>query len=232
MTSSPAAGAAGASSPASSAAGAAGPADRRRKSAEESRTLIIDAARTLFGTQGFANTTVKEVARLAGVVEIVVYRQFPSKVDLFEHVMVGDLVAFIEDWFRRLGGFRPGEGNPEEVAHGYVAGVYEVVSAHRGQLLALISASAFEPQVAGAAPLSRINEALRGVAAIVRREATHHGWPIADAELTARATFGMIFSLAMFPDWLVPADQGYSDSDVVRELTTYLVEGVVRRSKA
>jgi AcrR family transcriptional regulator len=59
---------------------------RKRKRAqreEETRQRITEAAMELHGSVGPANTTVTEVASLAGVSRMTVYNHFPSEVDLF-----------------------------------------------------------------------------------------------------------------------------------------------------
>lgn len=57
---------------------------RRRAAAEqETRERITKAAVELHGTVGPANTTVKELAELAGVSRMTVYNHFPTDADLF-----------------------------------------------------------------------------------------------------------------------------------------------------
>lgn len=50
------------------------------------RGRIISAARQLIAERGFMETTVAQVADLAGIANGTVYRYFPSKVDLFAEV--------------------------------------------------------------------------------------------------------------------------------------------------
>jgi len=56
---------------------------KRAQSEEETRLRITDAAVELHGTVGPANTTVTDVAKLAGVSRMTVYNHFPTEVDLF-----------------------------------------------------------------------------------------------------------------------------------------------------
>jgi AcrR family transcriptional regulator len=69
----------------------------RADRAAATRTAIRDAAAALFLEQGFTTTTMKQVARSAGVGERTLYDAFPTKVDLFHHVagvaIVGDEIA-------------------------------------------------------------------------------------------------------------------------------------------
>jgi AcrR family transcriptional regulator len=56
---------------------------KRAESEEETRRRITEAAVELHGTVGPANTTVTEVAELAGVSRMTVYNHFPTDADLF-----------------------------------------------------------------------------------------------------------------------------------------------------
>ena len=51
---------------------------------EETRAVIVDAARHAFAANGFAGTGMDSVARAAGVSTKTLYRLFPNKVVLFE----------------------------------------------------------------------------------------------------------------------------------------------------
>jgi AcrR family transcriptional regulator len=55
----------------------------RRLPASERRRRIIEAARTLFATAGYANVGTADLAKAAGISEPALYRYFDSKRDLF-----------------------------------------------------------------------------------------------------------------------------------------------------
>ena len=55
--------------------------------AELTRRQLLAAARTLFGTQGFADTSVDEVVRAASVTKGALYHHFRDKDDLFRAVV-------------------------------------------------------------------------------------------------------------------------------------------------
>ncbi len=68
--------------------------ERREADAAATRTAIREAAGRLFVAQGYAATTLKQVAREAGVGDRTVYAAFASKFDLYHHALdvatVGD----------------------------------------------------------------------------------------------------------------------------------------------
>ncbi|MEV4536493.1 helix-turn-helix domain-containing protein [Asanoa sp. NPDC049518] len=69
-------------------------APQRELAAAQTKARIRTAASALFVEQGYVATTVRDIARAAGVGERTVYAAFPSKADLFRHVLgvatVGD----------------------------------------------------------------------------------------------------------------------------------------------
>jgi len=78
----------------------------RQRDAERTRTAILNAARTLFSTRGFANTGVRDVADLAGVNSALVGRYFGSKEGLFRATLerVIDITPILrEDRRHRFG---------------------------------------------------------------------------------------------------------------------------------
>jgi AcrR family transcriptional regulator len=71
---------------------------RQRLSAEDRRAAIVDAARTLFGRNGFHRTGTSDIAAAAGCSEPVIYKHFASKQALFVAVL-GDCVSYMRDRF-------------------------------------------------------------------------------------------------------------------------------------
>ncbi len=66
-----------------------GGARARPRDAGASRAALLDAARTLFGDQGFEGTTTREIGELAGVDPALIARYFGGKADLY----IASLVA-------------------------------------------------------------------------------------------------------------------------------------------
>lgn len=59
------------------------PLTKREQQAIERREQILNAALRLFGRQGFAATTTKQIAQETGVAEGLLFHYFPTKMDLF-----------------------------------------------------------------------------------------------------------------------------------------------------
>jgi AcrR family transcriptional regulator len=62
---------------------------------EETRTVILDAARQEFATSGYAATNIESVARRAGVSTKTLYRLIPNKAALFEAIIGDGIDRFV-----------------------------------------------------------------------------------------------------------------------------------------
>jgi AcrR family transcriptional regulator len=58
--------------------------DRRTRRGPHTRQQILDASLRLFSERGFARTTVRDIAREAGITDAAIYYHFQSKRDLLE----------------------------------------------------------------------------------------------------------------------------------------------------
>jgi AcrR family transcriptional regulator len=62
---------------------------------EETRAVIVDAARHAFAANGFAGTSTEALARSAGVSTKTLYRLFPTKAGLFEAMVIDRTDALV-----------------------------------------------------------------------------------------------------------------------------------------
>ncbi len=62
---------------------------------EETRTVILDAARQEFASSGYAGTGMESVARRAGVSTKTLYRLLPNKAALFEAIVTDGIDRFV-----------------------------------------------------------------------------------------------------------------------------------------
>ena len=62
---------------------------------EETRTVILDAARQEFASSGYAGTSMESVARRAGVSTKTLYRLLPNKAALFEAIVTDGIDRFV-----------------------------------------------------------------------------------------------------------------------------------------
>src|SRR5580704_19454596 len=62
------------------------PASLRAEQVAQTRAALVTAGRLLFGTKGFATTSVEDIARAARVTTGALYHHFPTKAAVFEAV--------------------------------------------------------------------------------------------------------------------------------------------------
>ncbi|MEV6305449.1 helix-turn-helix domain-containing protein [Actinoplanes sp. NPDC051861] len=121
---------------------------RRAAQAAETRGEIAAAARRLFVAQGWAATTVREVAREAGVSVPTVYSAYGNKIGLTR--ALAEAADTAADPARSLAGLEAAEGDPARqlaVMAGYDRRLFE----HAGDVIVLVrEAGRTEPELAAA----------------------------------------------------------------------------------
>jgi AcrR family transcriptional regulator len=109
---------------------------RRRRSGEEVRLLLLQAAREEFAARGYGGATTRAIGQRAGVAEALIFRTFDSKEKLFDVAVLQPFDAFLETFTDRWLDPDRAMGAPEEVLRQFVTELYDVVSENR----ALVSA--------------------------------------------------------------------------------------------
>jgi TetR/AcrR family transcriptional regulator len=79
---------------------------------------ILDTARTVFETYGVRRANIEDVAARAGVSRSTIYRRFPTKDDLFEHVVRREAELFFTTLDRATAGCNPRQAVIEAFALG------------------------------------------------------------------------------------------------------------------
>lgn len=80
---------------------------RRRLSAATRRELIEASAGEVFAERGFRGGSIAEIAQRAGVSAPVVYDHFPSKAELYRHLLERHFAALRQVWWDNLPGTEP-----------------------------------------------------------------------------------------------------------------------------
>jgi AcrR family transcriptional regulator len=155
----------------------------RRPGAANTRGAILDAARSLFASQGFARTSIRAIASRAGVDPALVLHYFGTKENVFLSAIQlpfepeAVLPGLLEGDRATLG---------ERVAHFVVATLEN--DAARARALAIIRAAASEPAAA---------TLLRGLVERRIRDPIAQRLGTADAELRASLFGSQVVGLAM-----------------------------------
>ncbi|ROP58782.1 TetR family transcriptional regulator [Curtobacterium sp. PhB130] len=167
--------------------------------AAERRAMILEAARDLFGRQGYNGTTTDQIATAAGISQPYVVRMFGTKEALFLEVFHATLGALVDAWRTTLAAL-PSDADEHRRAQA-IGEQFIDLSATRGLHTMLLQAF-----VSGAEPA--IGQAARdGFLAIYRFLRDEAGMP--DEQVQGFLGSGMIFSVMLAIDMpsLFDADQ-------------------------
>jgi AcrR family transcriptional regulator len=107
---------------------------RPRRPSTERREEILEAARKVFLTSGYAGATVREIAAVADVNDAVLYRSFSTKEQMFEESIAAPLEEAVN------AAFRPAAGDPDvrEVSEVFVRDLLEAMGDIAPLLLAVL----------------------------------------------------------------------------------------------
>jgi AcrR family transcriptional regulator len=103
----------------------------RQRKKQQTRELIVDAARRLFADRGFDAVTVAQVARAANVSEVTVFNYFPTKEDLF----YGGMHFFEEQLLDAVRERAPGESVLEAFRRPVLDGLKALVADERAEMI-------------------------------------------------------------------------------------------------
>jgi TetR/AcrR family transcriptional regulator, regulator of autoinduction and epiphytic fitness len=120
--------------------------DFLQRRAAAKRVAVLAAARDRFATDGFERANMERIAQDARVSTATLYRQFPSKIALFEAVLAQSIVVFETEL--AAAALRTPHQRIETLAHAYAHTLDDPFNA--GILRAVFSAAPTSPEVATA----------------------------------------------------------------------------------
>jgi len=201
-----------------------------RRSPEEVHRLILDAARDLFATRGYAGTSMRDVAERAGVYGPMIYRRVGSKAHLFESAVLEPFTEVVRAHVERATAW--GQSVPvRDIALSWIPPTFAEMREHRELLLALLAAEGFHGDEFGSGrPLS---EVFRRMVADLRPEAQlevdRRPLPGVDVPANIVVNIGMILGVALLED-MVRADgeEAISTERLVEEMLAFAEYGIYR----
>jgi AcrR family transcriptional regulator len=199
------------------------------------RALILESAREVFSREGYAGATTREIATRAGIAEPLIFRNFGDKAGLFRHAVFDPFEAFVHDYGRHAAerfATWPADGDHDfRLARDYLAGLYDHLRANRELFQALLR-TRFDDghDLDVTAPLGRM---FRELADIAEAGLAATGYRPPDVALIVRFTFGLVFSIAVLDDWMLPRGRRRpSRNRILDELVGYVTQGVNRYPSA
>jgi AcrR family transcriptional regulator len=193
----------------------------------DTHAKILDAARTVFGRSGYRGGRTQDIATLAGITERTLFRHFPTKAELFTAAVVEPvhdyIAAFVRDWNEREHGVR----SAYDEARLFYQGLLEMLSKHRGLMVALMAARTFDDPDGTLFPAldSELAELLSTAEPTMRAESQARGFRGA-APVNVRLMFGLAITMSLHGDWLFTAQNTPDADTLLDELTTFTLLGL------
>ena len=170
------------------------------------RESLLRAAREEFAKQGYAGARTREIARLAGTSEVMLFRHFGSKANLFRETVFQpineNLKGFIEDELVASNVTAMSEKYFLE----YSTRLYRVLEENGPLLSALIAAGEYESaNISDISDLNSLDSFFDRAEQELRRLADNESLEmLKDPAVVVRFIFSTYLSVALFRKWLFP----------------------------
>ena len=198
--------------------------NRRETSKNETRQLILKAARRLFAQKGMEESTIRDIARDAGVSPASVVVHFKSKTALLEEALKGDIEMALSELVASMPENRDLLDRLLHLARGF----FRLYDQNRNLYRALIRATIFEP--AGETPnLTSVSEGyLRFLAGLVEEgQARDLIRPEVDASVAAGALFSLYLG-ALIRFFRQPEMTAEQVAAILTAMTEQYLQGITR----
>lgn len=199
-------------------------AKRKRRSPEEVRERVIDAASEEFESHGYTGATTAAIARRAEVTEAQIFRYFTSKADLYRTAIFEPLNRHFADFQARQRASANDAVSQREGARRYITELQEFIGQHSGMLMSLVVAKAYaQDPTEGGSGLDGLREYFDRGAAMMRRRSS--GEQKVAPEMMVRVSFAAVLGCVLFNDWMFPP--GLAGDDAIREATLdFVLDGL------
>jgi AcrR family transcriptional regulator len=167
--------------------------DARLRRGDRTRSRILDAAEQAFGQHGFHGASIVEITRNAGVGLGTFYVYFPSKIEIYRHL----LRTYLEDFVRVAREATSGSGDYREGIRSAFGAFFEWLGERPASLRLLREAESVDPTLLAELYAASADEYRRRIEGAMKSGYIAEG----DAEVLAWAVMGMTELAAM--RWLV-----------------------------
>jgi AcrR family transcriptional regulator len=200
---------------------------RTRRSTDEVRRLILEAAVQVFESKGYSQTTMDDIAAEAGVARSAMFRHFASKSDLFHAAQLQPFLDLMTTFKQSLDAEIEELWEEERLMRTAIETVYDGFRAHRNGMLAIASMRELDPAAYREA-LAVIDGAFEDVVERAVAETKRRGWaPQRDLGLSIRIVIGMVASMSVLEPIFVPQGRGRpSRNQIIDQLTEVALHGV------
>jgi AcrR family transcriptional regulator len=203
---------------------------RTRRTSAEVRHLILTSARDLFAANGYRGTSTREIAQRAGVAEVLLFRNFGSKAELYSSAVLLPLTEFLDEWMASDWSVWD-EKETVEQQREFVARLYEIVVRNRGLIMSYLAMSAFEPELITSLQHAReLGDALDRLADRAGQQLHRLGYHGPNVRVGTRAVIAMIVGMALSDGFGATTSRATTTRDeVIDEMTQLIVHGSFHR---
>lgn len=188
-----------------------------RRTTEEVRELILDAANDLFVEHGYAQTSMRDIAARAGISLSVLYRQFGGKDELFAATL---LAPFLETFDEFAAAWRDQVDTPwddERLVREFVRDLYRNTVEHRDSLVTLLAAGQDSTSHLLAQTRERLEGGLHELRLMAEHEADRRDWLRREAlafsnSLIIAMVVGSVLLQPLLAGTLADDDEGMIDA--------------------
>jgi AcrR family transcriptional regulator len=199
---------------------------KTRRSSDEVRAEIVQAAADEFSSRGYAETTMRSIAAAADVSLSVLHRHYSSKQDLFSAALGTPFLSFFDDFASAWGEHVEQPWSDRELTHEFVSRLYRHLSDYRSTLVGLLAFS--EPN---GNLLNEIREGLGEVSAklesLEQRDAETRGSGLSPetSPYANRMIVALVTGLVVLHPFLTKG-QAAEDDQLIDTATDVLLGGV------
>ncbi|MFT3754447.1 MAG: helix-turn-helix domain-containing protein [Pseudoxanthomonas sp.] len=199
------------------------PKPRIRRSGGEVKALILDAARELFSERGYAGATTREIAARAGTSEVLLFRHFTTKAQLFEQAVFEPVEQYIKEF--HASHFESADPGSIPETKEFVAGLHDLLSRNRHLLMALVTAESYESGIRqGLGTSPALMAYFRNAEGYMQPNQSRY---LVDLRLSVRLAFATALGAVLFQDWLfADVPKKLVGREYIDQLTLYLVGGL------
>jgi AcrR family transcriptional regulator len=199
-----------------------------RRSGEQSRAMLLAAARQLFRERGFGSTGTRDIASAAGVPEKLIFRHYGGKAELFDAAARAQIEEFIDAFFESWTTRRPDTYSLDGLTREFIAAFLDFAESNRQILIDLINLHGTGSAAPASAAMSPFVGLFTKMEELASTEAARHGLRTDRAGRDVRFTFGTVVSAVLLSDVL------YSESyprppreTLVGQLSDYVLSGTL-----
>lgn len=201
---------------------------RARRSTEEIRARLLDAARELFAVKGYEATTTREICARSGVAQTQLFHNFGSKEGIYDAAFITPLVELVNQYVAEFSRART-HSTLEQIIGALVNGLFDIASANRTVLTTALCRRALTGD-ADASPSGLLDHIARTLHEI---EVIDDPPPGIDVPAAIVTTAGMVFGVVLLEEMLIPADSPrISRERLTAEMTATIIHGANHRPPA